>query len=46
MSNPDFEKYGGTSNQWSVRLGGKDRVTFSIHESSHEVKILQIGGHS
>jgi RHS repeat-associated protein len=46
MGDPDFEKYRGVQNQWSVRLGGKDRVTFSIHEKSHEVQILQIGGHT
>ena len=46
MGDPHFEKYRGTSNQWSVRLGGKDRVTFAIDEKSHEVQILQIGGHS
>ncbi|MGF6556082.1 RHS repeat-associated protein [Pseudomonas sp. S30_BP2TU TE3576] len=45
MDDPFFKKLGGASNQWTVRIGGKDRVSFAIHDKSHEVQILQIGGH-
>ena len=45
MDDPFFKKLGGASNQWTVRIGGKDRVSFAIHDRSHEVQILQIGGH-
>lgn len=46
MGDSYFKKLGSASNQWTVRLGGKDRVSFSIHDKSHEVQILQIGGHT
>ncbi|WP_131107395.1 RHS repeat-associated core domain-containing protein [Pseudomonas sp. Sample_10] len=46
MGDPKYEKYLGTSNQWAVRLGAKDRVTFAIHEKSHVVEILDIAGHT
>ncbi len=39
-----YGKLGGTSNQYKVRIGGKDRVTFLLHKAS--VEILQVGGHT
>ncbi|WP_223514159.1 RHS repeat-associated core domain-containing protein [Pseudomonas sp. GL-R-26] len=45
MDDPFFKKLSGANNQWTVRIGGKDRVSFAIHDRSHEVQILQIGGH-
>ncbi len=39
-----YSKLRGTTNQFEVRIGGKDRVTFLLRRAS--VEILQVGGHS
>ena len=44
IGDANYSKLRGTQNQFEVRIGGKDRVTFLLRQ--HSVEILQVGGHS
>ncbi|KAI1248957.1 hypothetical protein MGN70_010160 [Eutypa lata] len=42
-----YTKFGSTSsNQYEIRLGGKDRVTFTLDTTRRKITILQVGGHT
>lgn len=42
-----YTGFGSTSsNQFEIRLGGKDRVTFTLDTTRRKITILQVGGHT
>ena len=45
IGDANYKKLGG-SNQYEIRLGGKDRVTFTLDNARREITILQVGGHT
>ncbi|MGF6088484.1 RHS repeat-associated core domain-containing protein [Pseudomonas sp. 18173] len=45
MGDSQFKRFAGTQ-QWQIRLGGADRVTFTIDDQRKLVEILQVGGHT
>jgi RHS repeat-associated protein len=46
MGDPKLTKLRGGSDQWEVRIGGGERVSFFVDNKNKIVNIKQIGGHT